>query len=173
MPGSFTCVQEVRVGDHLRLIIKQQVSLIPLGVLAPSSSTTPKAQQHGAMNKTSEDKKNPKPYVSVQTASSVSILRCFLFFFVGENHNLSSLLGSRVPQPVHCCPFEAFSWAYGLHPPVVMMCLPFRPDNVVTNRHPGCSREAVCHGPLRAASCWKLRLQVFVNRVLPEKPPWD
>lgn len=39
----FTCVQEVGVGDYLRVILKQQVPLIPLGLTVVNLSTTPKA----------------------------------------------------------------------------------------------------------------------------------
>lgn len=109
MPSYFTCVQEVGVRDYLRLIIKQQVLLIPVGLLVCSSSTTPKAQQHCAMNKTSADKTSEK--LCFRPKQWFLFLLYFLFFLAGEKTQRSPLLSSRVSKPFHFCPF----FACGLH----------------------------------------------------------
>lgn len=171
---AFTCIYEVGVRDHLRLIFQQQVFLIALCLVVSSSSTTPEAQQHGTISKTSEKILHFSP--TCWSSSHFPNLRVSS----SKKYNLSSILSSSVSERGHFCTFKYVIFC-GLYPAVVAMYLPGAADNVVTSRHPSGYWIARGNGPerpcimvhLRLASSWKFHLQVFANGVPHKKHLWD
>lgn len=76
--AGFTCVQEVGIYNCLMLMFKQNVFFIPVNVSASNSSTTPEAQQHHVMKKTSRFHQN---YCFIS-----KVLAILLFFWTCRYH---------------------------------------------------------------------------------------
>lgn len=150
---AFTWFLEARVGNQLRVIIKQTVFFIPLILVVSTSSTTPKAQQHG-LPITSKGcwhdswynlskRKHPGDWNNVRQSKLLVIFsfssprgfRCFLLLLY-QTWLWKSLHSSSLSSACHYFPTKSLFCQ--LHHAVAMMCLPHRPDNVVTSTNPTC-----------------------------------